>query len=68
LNISLHEAEMLSLEAIGRFVEASERLRFTSQGRQQVHDRVEHVPVQQEYARLAAISVAHLYNLLKNHT
>jgi len=51
LNISVHEAEKLSLEAIGRFVEASEELRFTSQGRQQVYGWVEQVLVQQEYAQ-----------------
>ena len=47
----MHEAEKLSLEAIGRFVEASEELRFTSQGRQQVYGWVEQVLVQQEYAQ-----------------
>jgi len=47
----VHEAEKLSLEAIGRFVEASEELRFTSQGRQQVYGWVEQVLVQQEYAQ-----------------
>jgi transposase len=49
LNISVHEAEKLSLEAIGRFVEASEDIRFASQGRQQVYGWVERVLVQQEY-------------------
>ena len=47
----MHEAEKLSLEAIGRFVEASEELRLTSQGRQQVYGWVEQVLVQQEYAQ-----------------
>ena len=47
----MHEAEKLSLEAIGRFVEDSEELRFTSQGRQQVYGWVEQVLVQQEYAQ-----------------
>jgi transposase InsO family protein len=51
LNISVHEAEKLSLEAIGRFVEASEELRFTSQDRQQVYGWVEQVLVQQEYTQ-----------------
>lgn len=47
----MHEAEKLSLEAIGRFVEASEAIRFTSQGRQQVYGWVERVLVEQEYAQ-----------------
>jgi transposase InsO family protein len=49
LNISVHEAEKLSLEAIGRFVEASEELRFEGENRQQVYGWVEQVLVQQEY-------------------
>jgi hypothetical protein len=36
LNISVHEAEKLSRAAIGRFVEASEEIRFESANRQQV--------------------------------
>ena len=51
LNISVHETEKLSLEAIGRFVEASEEIRFESQGRQQVYGWVERVLVRQEYAQ-----------------
>jgi transposase InsO family protein len=51
LNISVHEAEKLSLEAIGRFVEASEELRFEGENRQQVYGWVEQVLVQQEYAQ-----------------
>jgi hypothetical protein len=51
LNISVHEAEKLSLEEIGRFVPASEGLRFESQDRQQVYSWVEGVLVQQEYAQ-----------------
>jgi transposase InsO family protein len=51
LNISVHQAEKLSLEAIGRFVEASEEIRFASEGRQQVYGWVERVLVQQEYAQ-----------------
>ena len=46
----MHEAEKLSLEAIGRFVEASEAIRFESQNRDQVYGWVERVLVQQEYA------------------
>jgi hypothetical protein len=51
LNISVHEAKKLSLEAIGRFVEASEEIRFTSQGRQQIYGWVEQVLVQREYSQ-----------------
>lgn len=47
----MHEAEKLSLEAIGRFVEASEELRFEGQNRQQVYGWVEQVLVEQEYAQ-----------------
>ena len=51
MNISVHEAEKLSLEAIGRFVEASEEIRFESENRQQVYQWLERVLVQQEYAQ-----------------
>jgi transposase InsO family protein len=47
----VHEAEKLSLEAMGRFVEASGEIRFESQNREQVYGWVERVLVQQEYAR-----------------
>jgi transposase InsO family protein len=47
----VHEAEKLSLEAIGRFVEASEEIRFESENRKQVYSWVERVLVEQEYAR-----------------
>lgn len=47
----MHEAEKLSLEAIGRFVEASEELRFEGENRQQVYGWVERVLVQQEFAQ-----------------
>ncbi len=46
----MHEAEKLSLEAIVRFVEASEEIRFAGEGRQQVYGWVERVLVQQQYA------------------
>jgi len=47
----VHEAEKLSLEAIGRFVEASEELRFEGENRQQVYGWVEQVLVRQEYTQ-----------------
>jgi transposase InsO family protein len=49
LNISVHEAEKLSLEAMGRFVEASEEIRFESADRSQVYGWVERLLVGQEY-------------------
>jgi len=49
LNISVHEAEKLSLEAIGRFVEASEEIWFESADRSQVYGWVERLLVGQEY-------------------
>jgi transposase InsO family protein len=49
LNISVHEAEKLSLEAIGRFVEASEEIRFEGADRSQVYGWVERLLVGQEY-------------------
>lgn len=47
----MHEAEKLSLEAIGRFVEASEEIHFEGANRTQVYGWVECVLVQQEYAQ-----------------
>jgi transposase InsO family protein len=49
LNISVHEAEKLSLEAIGRFVEASEEIWFEGADRSQVYGWVERLLVGQEY-------------------
>jgi transposase InsO family protein len=51
LNISVHEAEKLSLEAMVRFVEASEAIRFESKNREQVYGWLERVLVEQEYAQ-----------------
>jgi transposase InsO family protein len=51
LNISVHEAEKLSLEAMSLFVEASEEIRFESKNREQVYDWLERVLVGQEYAK-----------------
>ena len=47
----MHEAEKLSLGAIGRFVEASEEIRFEGANRSQVYGWVERVLVRQEYAQ-----------------
>jgi len=51
VNISVHQAERLSLEEVGRFVAASEGIRFEGQDRGQVYGWVEQVLVGQEYAR-----------------
>lgn len=51
MNISVHQAERLSLEEVGRFVAASEGIRFEGQDRGQVYGWVEQVLVGQEYAR-----------------
>jgi hypothetical protein len=45
----MHEAENLSLEAIGRLLEASEEIRFARGNRQEVYGWVERLLVQQEY-------------------
>ena len=47
----MDDAEKLSLEAIGRFVAASEGIRFEAEGRQQLYDWVEQVLVGQAYAQ-----------------
>jgi len=52
VNIRMDDAEKLSLEAIGRFVEASEEIRFEAENRQQLYGWVERVLVGHEYARL----------------
>jgi len=51
VKIRMHKAEKLSLEAMGRFVEASEEIRFESEDRQQLYGWVERVLVEQEYAQ-----------------
>jgi transposase InsO family protein len=52
LNVSVHQAEKLSLEAIRDFVAASEEIRFKSANRRQVYAWVERLLVQHEYAQL----------------
>jgi hypothetical protein len=47
----MDDAEKLSMEAIGRFAEASEDLRFEAADRQQLYDWVEQVLVGQQYAQ-----------------
>src|ERR1022692_2347155 len=52
VNIRMVRAEELILEAMGRFVAASEEIRFEAQDRQQLYDWVEQVLVGQQYALL----------------
>jgi predicted DNA-binding transcriptional regulator AlpA len=52
VNIRMDRAEELSLEAIGRFVAASEELWFEAQDRDQLYDWVEQVLVGQQYGQL----------------
>jgi transposase InsO family protein len=52
VNIRMDDAEMLSLEAIGQFVTASEDIRFEAQDRQQLYGWVEQVLIGHEYALL----------------
>jgi transposase InsO family protein len=51
VNVSVHQAEKLSLEGIRRFVEASEEIRFEGANRGQVYGWVELVLVEHEYAQ-----------------
>jgi hypothetical protein len=52
LNISVQEAEKLSLEEIRRFVEASEAIQFAGEKREQVYDWIERVLCEQQYAEI----------------
>ncbi len=51
VNIRMVGTEKLSLEAMGRFVGASEEILFEAHNRQQLYGWVERVLVEQEYAR-----------------
>jgi hypothetical protein len=51
LNISVQEAEKLSLEEIRRFVEASEAIRFAGENREEVYGWIERVLCEQQYGR-----------------
>ena len=52
VNICMVRSEELSLEAIGRFVAASEEVRFEAEDRQQLYGWVERVLVGRQYAQL----------------
>jgi len=56
VNVSVHQAEKLSLEGIRRFVAASEEIRFESASRRQVYAWVEGLLVGQQYARQAKVA------------
>lgn len=51
MNVSVHQAEKLSLEAISRFVAASEEIRFESADRGQIYSWVEGLLIGQQYAQ-----------------
>jgi transposase InsO family protein len=51
VNVSVHQAEKLSLEGIRRFVAASEEIRFESGDRRQVYAWVDGLLVGQQYAQ-----------------
>jgi hypothetical protein len=51
VNIRMDDAEKLSLESIGRFVVASEEIRFAAENREQLYGWVERVLVGQGYAQ-----------------
>jgi len=52
VNIRMDDAEKLSLEAIGRFVTASEYIRFEAKDRQQLYGWVEQVLTGRQYGQL----------------
>jgi transposase InsO family protein len=52
VNIRMDDREMSSLEALGRFVEASEEIRFEAEDRHERYGWVEQVLVGQQYALL----------------
>jgi hypothetical protein len=56
VDIRMVRAEELSLEAIGRFVEASQEIRFEAEDRQQRYGWVEQVLIGQGYAQLGKAS------------
>jgi predicted DNA-binding transcriptional regulator AlpA len=49
VNVSVHQAEKLSLEGIRRFIAASQDLRFEGKSREQVYAWVEQVLCAQQY-------------------
>jgi predicted RNA-binding protein YlxR (DUF448 family) len=50
VNIRMVRAEELSLEAIGRFVQASQEIRFDAENREQLYGWVERLLIEHEYA------------------
>ena len=68
MNVSVHQAEKLSLEGIRRFVAASEEIRFESADRQQVYAWVEGLLVGQQYARQGKAARGLLRRYIKKMT
>ena len=83
VNIRMDDAQKLSLEAIGRFVAASEEIRFESENRQQLYSWVERVLIEQQYrqqgkaargllrryiAKMTGLSRAQLTRLIARYT
>ena len=79
----MDDAQKLSLEAIGRFVAASEEIRFESENRQQLYSWVERVLIEQQYrqqgkaargllrryiAKMTGLSRAQLTRLIARYT
>jgi hypothetical protein len=60
VNIRMDDAEKLSLEGIGRFVEASEEIRFETEDRRQLYGWVERVLVGSSTLSRARRLVMHL--------
>ena len=56
VNIRMVRAEELSLEAIGRFVAASEEVRFEAEDRRQLYGWVEQVLIGQQYSQLGKVA------------
>ena len=52
VNIRMDDREKLSLEAISRFVEASQEIRFEAENRPQLYRWIERVLVEQQYPKL----------------
>lgn len=68
MNISVYQADKLSLEEIQRFVAASEGLQFESRDREQVYGWIERVLIGQEYATQGKVARGLLRRYLEKMT
>jgi transposase InsO family protein len=68
VNIRVHEAEKLGLEAIRRFVEASKGISFESEDRQQLYGWVERVLVRQAYQQQGKVAKGLLRRYIEKMT